>query len=106
MAHSTEDVKLVNPGDRERDVVEDHGYNRMQIVTSQGYVELVNGDGDECVEQHPAMQLPFRHPGHFVVLRPHRHLLVQVDGMDAEDFVKPMEPGPLAAIECAPGGLH
>lgn len=35
-----------------------------------------------------------------------RDVLAQLDGVDAEQFVKPVKNGPLGAVETAPGGLH
>ena len=52
------------------------------------------------------MHGPVGNMRHLILLCVNWYLLVQLDRVDAEQFVEPVENSPLGAVDTAPSGLH
>lgn len=69
-------------------------------------IGLVEGKGDEGVDEDPAVELPFWGIGDFVCFLMDGDVFVKVDMMDVEEFEEPVGYVPLVSIPLAPGGFH
>lgn len=58
------------------------------------------------MNKHPAMKIPVTDVRYFVFFGMDRHIPVESGGMDAQNFVKPVENCPVISIKEAPSGLH
>lgn len=58
----------------------------------------MDGERDECVDEYPAVQMPFRHVGHLLFLIVDRHFFIQSYRMDAEYLIEPVEDAPVGAV--------
>lgn len=58
------------------------------------------------MHQNPAMLIPIIQIGNLICLGMHRNFLVEVDRVEAEDFVEPVEDIPLRAVFLPPSGLY
>lgn len=106
VAEASEDVQLVDGDGLKSQTVEDEGGDRGEVMSGVGTIGVVDQQRNDGVSNNPAVRMPLGHVGDFVLLGVNGHLLIQIDGVDAEEFVGPVEDGPLATVETAPGGLH
>ena len=106
VAKASEDVQLVDRNQLERSHVENEGGDGAQVVACVHHVRMVEGERDKRVDEYPAMKIPVTDMRHFVFFGMDRHILVESGGMDAQNFVKPVENRPVISIKKAPSGLH
>ena len=106
VAKASEDVQLVDRDQFERSHVENEGDDGAQIVACVHHVRMVEGERDKRVDEYPAMKVPVTDMRHFIFFGMDRYILVERGGMDAQNFVKPVENCPIISIKKAPSGLH
>ena len=106
MAEASKDLQLVDGDQLECAHVESESGDGAQVLAREHDIRMVDGDRDKRVDKHPAMKMPVLDMGHFILLGVDGHLLVESDGMDAQQFVEPVENRPLVAVGATPGGFH
>lgn len=106
VAHGAEHVDLADGDELEGDAVEEEGLEGCEVDARVLDVEVVQDEGDGCVDDDPAVHQPVGQVGHLFGLLVHGDVVVQVGGMHVDDFVEPVREVPLPPVLAPPGRLH
>lgn len=106
MAETAEDVELVDGDGLKGDTVENECGDGAEIVAGDLDVGVLDQQWDHGVRENPAVHGPVWYVGHGVFLQVCGDVLVEVFGMDAQEFIEPVEKSPFGAGLSPPGGLH
>lgn len=69
-------------------------------------IQLVEEQGNSGVDDHVAMEAPFRGMGHWVSLLVNGHLFVEIQVVHVEEVKEPVASIPVFSVPSAPCGLH
>ena len=97
MAGPAEDVQLVDGDELERGAVKEEGLQGRKVPSRPGDVQMLQENRNKGVEEHPAVQRTLVHVRHLVRLLVDRNVLVEMRGMDPQEFIEPVVDGPSLA---------